>query len=50
LKHLKAYAASAETAEAWAAYRARYVDVSAAAYLAAVGGADALRALPKPAY
>ena len=50
LKHLKSYAASAETAEAWAAYRARYVDVSAAAYLAAVGGADALRALPKPAY
>jgi len=50
LAHLKTYAASAESPAAWAAYRARYVDVSPDAYLAAVGGADALRALPKPVY
>lgn len=48
--HLKTYAASAESADAWAGYRATFVDVTDEAYLAAVGGAEALHALPKPIY
>jgi glutaconate CoA-transferase subunit A len=50
MAHLKAYAASAESAEAWSAYRTKYVDVSPEAYLAAVGGADAIRKSPKAIY
>jgi glutaconate CoA-transferase subunit A len=45
LEHLKVYGA-ATTPEAWTDYRARFVDVDAAAYLAAVGGADRVRAIP----
>lgn len=50
LAHLKTYAASAESDAAWAEYRGRYVDVDDATYLAAVGGADAIAALPRPVY
>lgn len=50
LGHLKAYAASAESDEAWADYRAKYVDGGEAAYLEAVGGASAIDALKKPVY
>ncbi len=48
LGHLRAYAA-AEGA-AWADYRRDYIDVSEETYLAAVGGAEALRAIPAPVY
>lgn len=50
LPHLKAYAASADSSEAWMAYRSKFIDLTPDAYLAAVGGADALRRLPKPVY
>jgi glutaconate CoA-transferase subunit A len=50
LGHLKAYAASADAEDGWADYRARFVDVDDAAYLDAVGGADAVSALPRPVY
>jgi glutaconate CoA-transferase subunit A len=50
LKHLKTYAESAASPEAWAAYRAGFVDVSAAAYLETVGGAEAVTALPRAVY
>jgi glutaconate CoA-transferase, subunit A len=50
LKHLRAYAAAVESAEAWDAYRRAYVEIDAAAYADAVGGADAIRALPVPVY
>lgn len=50
LAHLKTYAAAAETAEGWPDYRARFVDIDPAAYLESVGGADRVRALPKPVY
>lgn len=50
LAHLKAYIDGAASPEAWADYRARYVDIDARAYLAEIGGADAVRALPKPIY
>ena len=50
LPHLKLYADSAATPQAWAAYRARFIDVPSADYPHAVGGADAIAALPKPVY
>jgi glutaconate CoA-transferase subunit A len=50
LKHLKTYADSAASPEAWDEYRRQFVDVSDEAYLSAVGGADAIRALPRPVY
>ncbi|MDX2274569.1 MAG: CoA-transferase [Hyphomonadaceae bacterium] len=50
MAHLKAYAASAESPEVWASYRTKYVDVSPEDYLAAVGGADAIRKSPKAIY
>ncbi len=50
LRHLKTYVESAASPEAWAAYRQAFVDVDDAQYLTAVGGADALRALPRPVY
>jgi glutaconate CoA-transferase subunit A len=49
LDHLKTYAASA-TPQGWADYRARFVEVDAAAYLDAVGGSARLNALPAPVY
>jgi glutaconate CoA-transferase subunit A len=48
LAHLRNYAAA--EGEAWDAYRQRFVDADAESYLAAVGGADALRAIPAPIY
>jgi glutaconate CoA-transferase subunit A len=51
LPHLKTYAAAAETADGWADYRARFVDIDAGHLFAeAAGGADRIRALPKPIY
>lgn len=50
LKHLKTYVDSAGSPEAWAEYRKAFVDVTDADYLAGVGGADSLRALPRPVY
>jgi glutaconate CoA-transferase, subunit A len=49
LEHLKAYGA-ATTPEGWKDYRARFVDVDAAAYLAAVGGAERLTKIPPPIF
>ncbi len=49
LEHLKTYAASAAP-DAWADYRARFIDIEGSAYTAAVGGADRIRALPAPVY
>lgn len=49
LEHLKAYCA-ATTPDAWADYRARFVDVDDAAYVAAIGGADRVRAIPAPIF
>jgi glutaconate CoA-transferase subunit A len=49
LDHLKAYSA-ATTAESWSDYRARFVDVGEDDYLAAVGGAARLEALPPPVF
>ena len=49
LDHLKVYGA-ATTPEAWADYRARFVDVTDEAYLAAVGGADRVAAIPPPIF
>lgn len=48
--HLKTYIESAASADAWAGYRARFIDIDAAAYVDAAGGADAIRALPRPVY
>jgi glutaconate CoA-transferase subunit A len=49
LDHLKTY--SAATAEdGWKDYRARFVDVTDAEYLAAVGGAARIEALPAPIF
>ena len=50
LKHLKAYVDSASSAEAWAAYRASFVELLPEHYLEAVGGPDRIAALPKPVY
>jgi glutaconate CoA-transferase subunit A len=50
LKHIKTYTESAASPEAWADYRARFIDAGEAAYLEAAGGADAIAALSKPSY
>lgn len=49
MAHLKTYVGAASP-EAWADYRARFIDVTPDAYLAEVGGADHVRALPAPIY
>lgn len=49
LDHLKTYSA-ATTEEAWRQYRANFVDVTDAEYLDAVGGAEAIEALPAPIF
>ncbi|HET9062303.1 MAG TPA: CoA-transferase [Candidatus Binatia bacterium] len=49
LEHLKTYSA-ATTEDGWKAYRARFVDVTDAEYLAAVGGAACVEALPAPIF
>jgi len=48
LAHIKHYVNSANAADGWADYRAQFVDVEPDAYLAAIGGAPRLLALPKP--
>ena len=48
MAHFKEYAASAGEETGWQAYFDRYIAQSEAAYLNAVGGADAIRALPIP--
>lgn len=50
LQHLKTYVDSAASPEAWAEYKARYIDVTEAEYQAAIGGAEAVAALPAPIY
>ena len=50
LAHLKTYVESAAAPDAWAAYRASYIDVPASAYADAVGGEAAIRAQPRPVY
>ena len=50
LAHLKIYAAAADSSGAWAEYRARFVDVSPDAYVAAVGGGARITALPAAIY
>ncbi len=50
LGHLKTYIDSAASAEAWAHYRAQFVDTEPEDYLAAVGGAEKITALPAPVY
>lgn len=50
LKHIKAYVDSAASPEAWAEYKAKYIDVSEVEYQAAIGGADVVQALPVPVY
>lgn len=50
LKHLKTYADSAASPDAFAAYKATFVDVSPQAYLAAIGGPDAIKAIKPVIY
>ena len=50
VEQLKAYVDAAASADAWAAYRADFVDTDPAAYLAAVGGAERVSALPTVIY
>jgi glutaconate CoA-transferase subunit A len=49
LDHLKVYGAATE-ATAWTDYRTRFVDVTDAAYLKAVGGAERIRQIPAPVF
>jgi acyl CoA:acetate/3-ketoacid CoA transferase alpha subunit len=50
LDHLKAYAASAGEANGWRAYFDKYLAGDEAGYIASVGGADHIRALPIPTF
>lgn len=50
LEHLKTYVEAAASPEAWADYRSTYVDRDPGAYLAAVGGATRVSALPTVIY
>ena len=50
LKHIKTYVESAASPEAWAEYKAKFIDVSEADYQAAIGGEDAVKQLPVPIY
>jgi glutaconate CoA-transferase subunit A len=50
LGHLKTYADSATSPETWAAYAAKFVHVTDAEYLAAVGGVGHVRTLKTPTY
>lgn len=45
-EHLKTYSAAAKSDEAWADYRARFVDVTDAAYVAAAGGESRIESIP----
>ena len=48
--HLRVYAGAAASADAWADYRRRFVDVDDAAYVDAVGGRTRLAAIPPPVF
>ncbi len=48
--HLRTYTESAATPKAWADYRAKFIDVSHEAYIAAAGGDAHIRALPDAIY
>lgn len=50
LEHIKTYADSAASPEAWASYRASYVECKGDVYLDAVGGAARVSALPAVTY
>lgn len=50
VEQLKTYVDAAASPDAWAAYRADFVDKDASAYLAAVGGAERVSALPTVIY
>ena len=50
LNHIKSYVESAETPEAWEAYKATYLYGTQANYVDAVGGAEAIGAIAKPVY
>jgi len=50
LGHLKSYVEGAASPEAWTDYRSKFIDVTDDAYLAAVGGAEAVKSIPQPAY
>lgn len=50
LEHLKTYIDAAGSPDAWAGYRAGYVDLDPEAYLAAVGGVARVSALPTVVY
>ena len=49
-EHLKAYVGGAKSAEAWAAYRASYVDVDDSTYVANVGGGERIAAIPQTVF
>jgi len=48
LAHLKQYVDSANTADGWETYKAQFVEMDAAGYLNAVGGAERIMGLSKP--
>ena len=50
LAHLKTYIDSAASPQGWAAYCERFIEASSEHYLAAVGGAERITALPVPVY
>lgn len=50
MDHLRAYGETAGDAGAWAAYMDKFVTGGEAAYLAAIGGTDAVRRLPIPVF
>ena len=50
VEHLKVYAGAAASADAWADYRRRFVDVDDAAYIEAVGGRGRLASIPQAVF
>jgi glutaconate CoA-transferase subunit A len=50
VEHLKVYASAAASADAWADYRRRFVDVDDAAYIEAVGGRGRLASIPQAVF
>jgi len=50
VEHLKTYSAAAASDDAWRDYRARFVDVTDDAYLAAVGGAARVEKIGAPVF
>jgi len=50
VEHLKVYAGAAASADAWADYRRRFVDVDDASYVDAVGGRARLATIPQAVF